>query len=420
MVGGIRILVVDQDFETRAELQKGLVRAQFIVAGGVGYGAEALSLASEINPSLVLVGVEDPPARALQTIESLAELLPDAQIVAYSSSTDAEAARRAVVAGARDYLTKPLKIDEVVKALHATLAQQERRRALLSGDPGAGPRSAGMVITVFGAKGGIGKTTLSANLATAFVAMNAGSAVVVDIDTIFGDAALMFDVPVEASLVDVASKVDELDRESLGGSLARHQSGVRVLGTPYEPTDWRDVSPDAVDKIITVLAQTHDFVVLDCPATFTDLVAVALEKATVVLLMTSLDITSIKNTGTALKLLNGGMDNEEKIKLIINHATSTNSLGDGDVSRVLGREVFWSIPHDEELGSSAQLGAPAVADRPHSKVSETIMKLAAILAGVEMRCAGGRNGHASGAGRPGLLSRLFKRQGAHHGEGEKS
>ena len=71
MVGGVRILVVDQDFETRAELQKGLVRAQFIVAGGGGYGAEALSLASEINPSLVLVGVEDPPARALPTIESL-------------------------------------------------------------------------------------------------------------------------------------------------------------------------------------------------------------------------------------------------------------------------------------------------------------------------------------------------------------
>ena len=78
------------------------------------------------------------------------------------------------------------------------------------------------------------------------------------------------------------------------------------------------------------------------------------------------------------------------------------------MSKVLGREVFWSIPHDEELGSSIQLGAPAVADRPHSKVSETIMKLAAMLAGVEMRHAGGRNGHASGAARPGLLSRLFK------------
>ncbi|GAG21792.1 unnamed protein product, partial [marine sediment metagenome] len=71
MAGNPRILVVDQDFESRADLQKGLVRAQFIVVGGVGYGAEALSLASELKPSAILVGVEEPPARALQTIESL-------------------------------------------------------------------------------------------------------------------------------------------------------------------------------------------------------------------------------------------------------------------------------------------------------------------------------------------------------------
>lgn len=132
MAGNPRILVVDQDFETRAELQKGLVRAQFVVIGGVGYGAEALSLAAELKPSVVLVGVEDPPARALQTIESLTELLPDAPVLAYSSQKDAESARRTVVAGARDYLTKPLKTDEVVKAVQNALSQQERRRALTS------------------------------------------------------------------------------------------------------------------------------------------------------------------------------------------------------------------------------------------------------------------------------------------------
>ncbi len=178
MAGTPRVLVVDQDFETRAELQKGLVRAQFIVVGGVGYGAEALSLAAELKPNVVLVGVEEPTARAHQTIESLTELLPDSPVLAYSSMTGADSARKSVLAGARDYLTKPLKIDEVVNAVHSALSQQERRQALQSGEPGSDLSSAGMVITIFGAKGGIGKTTISTNLATAFVAMNAGSAVV--------------------------------------------------------------------------------------------------------------------------------------------------------------------------------------------------------------------------------------------------
>jgi len=406
MAGNPRILVVDQDFETRAELQKGLVRASFIVVGGVGYGAEALSLAAELKPSVVMVGIEDPSARALQTIESLSELLPDSPIVAYSSQTDAESARRAVVVGARDYLTKPLNMDEVIKAVQAAISQQERRRALLSGEAATGPRSGGMVITIFGAKGGIGKTTMATNLATAFVTINAGSAVVVDVDTIFGDAAMMLDIPAEVSLVDAAERIEEFDRESMANYLVRHSSGVKVLPAPFEPTDWRNVSPEAVDKVLTLLSQTHDFVIVDCPATFTDLVAVALEQATVVLLLTSLDITSIKDTTTALKLLSSGISNEDKIKLVINRATNVNSVREDDVSKVLRREVFWSVPHDEEVSASAQLGTPVVIDRPLSGISQTIREMAAMLAGIEIGFGG--NGHS--AERPsGMLSRLFRR-----------
>ena len=409
MAGKPRVLVVDQDFESRADLQKGLVRAQFIVVGGVGYGAEALSLASELKPNAILVGVEEPPARALQTIESLSELLPDSTILAYSSRTDAESARKAVVAGARDYLTKPLKTDEVVKAVESALSAQERRRALRSGEPITGVRSSGMVITVFGAKGGIGKTTIATNLATAFVAINAGSAVIVDMDTIFGDAAMMLDVPVEKSLVEAAERIDELDRESLGSFLSHHSSGVKVLPAPFEPMDWRNVSPEAVDKVITLLAQTHDFVILDCPATFTDLVAVALEKATVVLLLTSLDLTSIRDTTTALKLLSSGMNTEDKVKLVINRATNVNSVREEDVSKVLRRETFWSIPHDVEISASGQLGTPVVIDRPQSSVSETIRDMAAMLAGVEVTYAGG-NGYSAEPASTGILTRLFKRE----------
>ncbi len=409
MAGNPRILVVDQDFETRAELQKDLVRAQFIVVGGVGYGAEALSLAAELKPNVVLVGVEEPAVRAHQTIESLTEILPTSPVLAYSSMTDADSARKSVVAGARDYLTKPLKPEVVVKAVQAALAQQERRQALQSGEPGSNLKSAGMVITIFGAKGGIGKTTTATNLATAFVAINAGSAVIVDVDTVFGDAAMMLDVPVEMSLVEAADKVDELDRESLGSYLTRHQSGVKVLPAPFEPIDWRNVSPEAVGKLLTLLAQTHDFVVVDCPATFTDLVAVALEKATVVLLMTSLDITSIKDTTTALKLLSGGINNDDKIKLIVNHATNANSLREDDVSKVLRREVFWSIPHDEGIASSAQVGLPVVIDRPQSSVSTTITELAAMLAGIEFKSSDNGYGQGNGGAASGLLTRLFNR-----------
>ena len=133
MAGNPRVLVIDQDFESRAELQKGLIKTRFGVVGGVGYGAQALSLASELKPQVILVGIEEPTNHALQTIESISTLQPDSLIIAYSRLSDAESARQAVLAGAHDYLTKPVKTEEVIKAIELGLSQQEKRRALLSG-----------------------------------------------------------------------------------------------------------------------------------------------------------------------------------------------------------------------------------------------------------------------------------------------
>ncbi len=409
MAGNPRILVVDQDLDSRAELQKGLVRSRFIVVGGVSYGAEALSMAAELRPQVILVGVDQPTARALKTIESLSELLPDSPIIAYSRAIDAESVRRAVLAGARDYLTKPLAPEDVTRAVEMALAQQERRKALQSADSASAIRSGGMIITAFGAKGGIGRTTISTNLATAFATRNAGTAALVDLDTIFGDVAMMMDIPVETSLVDVAERIHDLDRESISKHLVRHHTGVRILPAPFEPTDWRNVDPEAVGKILTLLSQTHDFVVVDTPPTFTDLVAVALERATLVNLITSLDITAVKGTTSAYKLLNNSTLREDKIKLIVNDSTGVSSLREEDVSRVLHREVAWSIPYDEEIGASLQLGTPALIDKPNSPFSLSILEIASDLSGVELVYPGlDGNGVDADAARS-LLRRLFKR-----------
>jgi MinD-like ATPase involved in chromosome partitioning or flagellar assembly len=123
--------------------------------------------------------------------------------------------------------------------------------------------------------------------------------------------------------------------------------------------------------------------------------------------MTSLDITSVKDTTTALKLLSGGMNNEDKIKLVINRATNVNSVREEDVSKVLRREVFWSVPYDEEISASTQLGTPVVIDRPLSGISETIREMAAMLAGVEI--AYGGDGRSAEPPASGILTRLFKR-----------
>ncbi|KPJ49850.1 MAG: hypothetical protein AMJ38_02710 [Dehalococcoidia bacterium DG_22] len=401
MAENARVLIVDEDAESRGDLQRRLVKSQFVVAGACGYGAQALSLATEVAPGAVLVGVEEPMARALQTIEALCGVLWYVPVIAYSSRTDAESARRAVLAGARDYVTKPFKPGQPAQSILAALEQLERRQPR-EGGQAAQPVAPGIVVTVFGAKGGIGKTTIAANLATALAQVTGGSVALADMDTQFGDVAIMMDIPVERTIVELARRADEIDRELVRDYLVRHWSQVRILPAPFEPSQWRDVTPDQMGKIIGVLAQTHDFVVVDTPASFNDIVAVALDKANIVLLVTSMDISSIKNTVVVLKLLASSSFPQEKLKLTINHASAANTLKEEDIKSVLNQEVFWRIPYDEGVGAGVQLGKPVVMARPGARVSQSILDLAAFLSGKE------RTPQPNGRG--GWIGRLLGRQ----------
>ena len=158
--------------------------------------------------------MDEPIARATQTMSSIADALPDTPIIVYSGLSDAASVRRAMVAGARDYLVKPPRPEELARAIYSVLEQEERRRSRALGDT-ASSAARGTVLTVFGAKGGIGKTTISTNLATALAKNSNSSVAIVDMDTRFGDVAIMMDVVVEFSIADVGRSIDDVGRESI-------------------------------------------------------------------------------------------------------------------------------------------------------------------------------------------------------------
>ena len=373
-------VVIDPDPASRADAKRALTLAHFTVVGDAGYGIEAITVANENTPDVFLVNVEEPVARALQTMESLGDAIPDVPIVVYSSLADAASVRRAMVSGARDYLIKPIKPEDLSRAIYGVLEQEEKRRLRSSGDR-MEAAARGTIITIFGAKGGIGKTTISTNLAPALARGTGSPVVLVDMDTRFGDVAIMMDVAVEQSIADLARHIDEMDRDTVRDYLVRHHSGVQILPAPLHPTEWRNVMPAQISKIIDLLAQTHDYVVIDTPGTFNEIVAVTLEIASLILLVTSMDIASIKDTALALEMLQSASVSEDKVKLMVNHSTAANTLREEDVERVLEYKVFWCIPHDLNVATSTQLGQPVIITKPFARVSRSITDLAAALSG---------------------------------------
>ncbi|HEY8491028.1 MAG TPA: P-loop NTPase [Dehalococcoidia bacterium] len=403
MSRNLQVIIVDQDVNGRADLQRIVSFAHFAVVGEAGYGIEAVSLAKEVGPDVVLLSVEEPVARALQTIESLVAALPEVPIIAYSSLSDAGSVRRAMLSGARDYLVTPIRPDELVRSVASVMEQEERRRMRLTGELKAVDRSPGgavrgTVITVFGAKGGIGKTTISSNLSTALAQWTGQSVVLVDLDTRFGDVAIMMDAPIETTIVDLARDLDHVDRETVRSYLVEHPSGVTILPAPRHPSEWRHIGPEHIERIVSLLASCFDYVVLDTPGTFNEIVATALELGSLVLLVTSMDLASIKDTALALDMLQSWDFQQDKVKLLINHVNAANTIREDDVASALDYDIFWRIPYDPTVCNTTQLGQPMVISKPGSRVSQSLIDLACTI---------------SGAKRPkiqkGLLGRLMSR-----------
>jgi pilus assembly protein CpaE len=152
-----------------------------------------------------------------------------------------------------------------------------------------------------------------------------------------------------------------------------------------------------IRDVVDVLAQTHDFVILDTPGTFNEIVAAAIEVGTMILLVTTLDMASIKDTVLALEMLHERFGNdEERIKVVLNRAGMDTGVREKDVEQTLDSPLWWRIPQDNEVVKAAQLGRPIVMSRPNSKVSVEITEMGRALAGVRQRNKKQRGGSGGG------------------------
>ena len=354
-------------------------RAAIEVVGEADYGADATSMVHSRRPDAVAIAWQEPTVRAEQTLTAIARVLPAAALIVYSEDTDFVGVRRAVQAGAHDFLPKPIDTREFLNSLNKTFQRIERQRLSESGElPVA---KTGTVVSLFGAKGGIGKTTLATNLAVALAQLRHDSVALMDIDTRFGDVAIVLDLAPKTNISEAVPDIDELDRSSIRSYLTPHASGINVLTAPTRPSEWRQVQPAHVERLITLLEETHDYVILDTPGFFTELVGTALDMSDLVLLITTLDVSSIKDCAMALDMLSQADFPMERVKLVINHTNNLQKVDLEQVKQVTGLDAFWSVPFDKAIVRGGQIGMPMVMSKPNSKGARSMIDLALAISG---------------------------------------
>lgn len=385
-----RVIIVDDIAETRENIRKLLqFEADVDVIGAARTGKEACELSKELKPDVVLMDINMPDMDGITATENIRRLVPFAQIIILSVQNDASYMRRAMLAGARDFLTKPPSIDDLTSAIRRAgeMAREEKSKSQKGQGPQiAGPgviaqasnlESYGKIIVVYSPKGGTGCTTVATNIS---VALNNEETplVLVDGNLQFGDVAVFLNEQGKNSIVDLAPRADELDPEIVEGVLLTHSvSGIKVLPAPYRPEHSESVTGDQFVKVLNFLRRMYSYVVVDTSSTLTDSTLGAIQDAAdMIILITTQEIPSIKNARLFLDLTNALGVQRRRILFVMNKFDKRIGITPEKVSESFKLDFAAVIPFDERtVVPSVNRGLPFFLGDKSKPVSRSIVSL---------------------------------------------
>jgi pilus assembly protein CpaE len=237
------------------------------------------------------------------------------------------------------------------------------------------------VIVVVSPKGGSGKTAVSSNLAVALAQRHPGRVVAVDLDVQFGDLTMAFSLPVEHTLAQLA-RTSQVDATTVKLHLTPAPHGLFVLAGASDPVDADSIGHEHIRRVLPLLVENFDYVVVDTPAGLDERTLAALECATDLLLVSSLDVTSIRSLRKALDALDH-MGVTADRRLVLNRADSKVGLDPSDAEEAMGMTIACAIPSSREIPLSLNLGTPVVISKPKSPVANQLQQLALLYAPVE-------------------------------------
>lgn len=389
----VRVLIVEDSRAIRDSLKSMLASEPAIaVVGECGDGEEAVRRARELRPDVILMDINLPGMDGLTAAAAIRRDVP-ARIVVVSVENNPECFRRAMQVGVSDYLIKPFSAADLLAAIRNAVG---RDGAAASPAPAeAAPTRKGRVITVFSAKGGVGKTLLSVNLALLLSLRPRERTVLVDLDLENGTAATFLHLRPRASLADLARVQGQLDEGKVELALTRvpgHE--FMVLAAPPWPHLAAEIegqvpgegAPPAeggvrVQEVLAVLTRMFDWVVVDTAANFRDSNLVAFDHSDLLLLMTTPDIPAVANTGRCYELLVDRLGYpRERVRIVVNRRDPVAQVGVGEITEALGNPVVWELPHDAAAAvTSANTGQPLCGRRSRSPLAEAMGKLAEAL-----------------------------------------
>lgn len=380
MAAKIRVLVADDIQATRDNIRKLIeFHPEIVIVGEAGTAEEAIEKTKQLQPNIVLMDVNMPGMDGISATKIISAEVPGVSIVIMSVQAEQEYLRRAMVAGAKDYLTKPFTGDELLQALKQVYVTEQSRKKVIPFEPKTS--ELGKITTVFSTKGGVGKTTIATNLAVALATKSGDKVGIIDADLQFGDVALFMNLMPRATSADLVREIDNLDEKLLDSYLTPYSDNVRVLAAPFRPEQGEMVTGQHLTAILKTMRTMHKYVIVDTTPVFSEAMLAILDISDLVLVVSALDLPTIKNVKLCLEIMESLNYPQEKVRLLLNRANSEGGMDISEAEESLRCIFTATIPSDgKTVVSSVNRGIPFVVTSPDAPVSQNIFNLAKIVA----------------------------------------
>jgi pilus assembly protein CpaE len=387
----IQVLIVDDISDTREGLSKLVMFEKDItVVGTARTGREGIEAARELQPDIVLMDINMPDIDGVKAAETITREVPQAQLIMMSVQSDSDYLRRSMLAGARDFLIKPFSADDLISTIHrvyqlgATRPQPGAQPAATAGPAPAAKASGAarraQIIVVFSPQSGAGCTTLATNLAVAIRQAGAQKVALVDGHLQFGDVGLYLNLQSGKSIADLASMVEDLDPDFVEDVMLPHSSGIRVLLAPPRPELADAITPDALRRVLTIMSDVFDVIVIDSWAFLQETTLVFFELCDRLVLIATQEIPTVKNVKLFMDALDSLQFPPSRVSLVLNRVDPRAGIDPLDIERSIQHPLVGQIAANWRLATyAANRGMPFMISHKDSNLAQGISALASVL-----------------------------------------
>lgn len=368
----IKVMIVGNNDNRIYEIKSLLRNDKVAFIGFAKQDDSVLDKAISLKPHVIIIQSDDDYQQAIALAEKIYIRIPGCAVILLCDRFDVSMIEKVMLAGIRKVLQFPIDAESLTENIE--LAHYMEKSRLENADVTTANNLQSRIITIFGTKGGIGRTTITVNLAVVLAKMGKKVAVI-DADLQFGDVNVYFDIDPKDTISELSQGNDASDIDAIKRMMALHFSGVSVVCAPKSPEYAEYVTPKNIETMINTMRPFYDYILIDTAPVFSDITMTALENSNLVLLISVQDISTLRNTKITLNILES-LQQKEKIELIINRLTK-GLISLKDMQRVLNEPLKNTVAFDFKTATTAHnKGIPIVLDAPKSEIGRDLKKIA--------------------------------------------